>query len=93
MAPTRIRVALLSLALVGLLICHLATTASAGKNRIRILDSVDDSAGDNNSSDASAGDNSTDSESEGRVVYSDMKLADETGSAPAPAPAPGPTTS
>lgn len=76
----KISVALLSVALVGLLLCHLATTASAHQKDIHVLGSVD------GSSDGSS------PESEGRVVYADMKLADTESDAPAPAPAPGPSS-
>lgn len=82
---------MLSLALMGmLLLCHLATTASAAekaaeKKGIHVLGSAE------GSSDGGS------SESEGRVVYADMKLADSESSsssdAPAPAPAPGPSSS
>ncbi|KAK8457038.1 hypothetical protein SEVIR_3G119500v4 [Setaria viridis] len=78
MSGDKMRVAMLSLALVGLL---LAATASA-KNNIHVL-GVDGSGG----------------ESEGRVVYADLKLAktrsggESDAPVPAPAPAPGPSSS
>ncbi|CAD6207312.1 unnamed protein product [Miscanthus lutarioriparius] len=77
---------LMSLAVMGLLLCHLATTASAAKKGIHVLGSVDGSSDDGGSPESG----------EGRVVYADMKLADTESSssdAPAPAPAPGPSSS
>ncbi|CAL4895274.1 unnamed protein product [Urochloa decumbens] len=82
MSGNKMRVAMLSLALVGLLLLgHLAAPASA-KNNIHVLGDVDGSGGSD----------------DGRVVYADMKLAKTRSSGPsdapvpAPAPAPGPSS-
>lgn len=74
---TQEKTSMVRLALVGLLLLgYLATTASA-KNNVHV-NSIDTN-----------GEKS--SESEGRVVYADMKMAKT--SAPTPAPAPAPSTS
>ncbi|KAG0546958.1 hypothetical protein BDA96_01G038400 [Sorghum bicolor] len=76
----KISVAMLSLALMGLLLCHLATTASAA------TDSEDGSVRDGGSPAPDSG--------EGRVVYADMRLADsESSSSDAPASALAPSSS
>ena len=68
---------LMSLAVMGLLLCHLATTASAAKKGTHVLGSVDGSSDDGGSPESG----------EGRVVYADMKLADtESSSSDAPGP-------
>ena len=68
---------LMSVAVMGLLLCHLATTASAAKKGIHVLGSVDGSSDDGGSPESG----------EGRVVYADMKLADtESSSSDAPGP-------
>ncbi|KAL6841540.1 hypothetical protein ACP4OV_028683 [Aristida adscensionis] len=82
MADKKTRAAMVSLAMVGLLLLsHLAAIASA-KNNVQV-DSEKMKKGEE--------------ASEGRVVYADMKLAsDDSPSAapvPAPAPAPSPVTS
>jgi hypothetical protein len=83
MSGNKMRVAMLSLALVGLLLAAAATTAVA-KNDVTLM----------------KGAGGSDGESEGRVVYADMKLAktrsggsSSDAPGPAPAPAPGPSAS
>ncbi|OEL14397.1 hypothetical protein BAE44_0024582 [Dichanthelium oligosanthes] len=84
MSGDRMRAAMLSLALVGLLLLGHLTAAASAKNNVHVLSVGETASGGGSDSD------------EGRLVYADMKMAKtRSGStdAPVPAPAPGPSAS